>query len=343
MTFPSLSFEKISRLFSTLPPTPILAGLSYAFCSTALTLANKHIFSSDALDCPWTLLSIQSNIVTILLIICRLLQRKRLFSFVLLRQIAIPCILFTIYIYTNSRALRTVSLPVFSVLKSLAPMGIALMERFFFRDPITYGTSAAMCLIIIGNAITAFTDIEYSPTGYAWALFNVIINIAHVLSLRICLTDAFTPIEKTLHSNFIAACIMMPFAIYNSEIPTFVVEVQQTTVTFRIIYMMSCLLAAGIGASIFWLVQTTSGSTLSFVGACNKFSVVILGGILFRAKISPQGWVSVVFGVLAGIVFAFAKSASRHSSSSSSVDSLHLYLSDEYEDDEKEHGVLIKQ
>lgn len=43
------------------------------------------------------------------------------------------------------------------------------------------------------------------------------------------------------------------------------------------------------------------------MGACNKFVVVILGGILFKAKITPVGWMSVFIGVVAGVVFAIAK------------------------------------
>lgn len=218
-----------------------------------------------------------------------------------------PCILFTLYIYTNSRALRSVSLPILSVLKSLCPLGIAIAERLVFKDVIAPGTASAMVLVVIGNAVTVMNDIEYTPVGYAWSFANVAINIAYLLSLRLCLSDSFTPLEKTMHSNMIACFIMFPISFANNEHPAFIHDFHATNTTYRVVYFFSCLLAAGIGASIFWVVQTTSGATLSFVGACNKFSVVILGGILFHANITAMGWVSVSFGVLAGMIFAVAK------------------------------------
>lgn len=104
---------------------------------------------------------------------------------------------------------------------------------------------------------------------------------------------------------------MIPTARLKDEAAPFMEALIKSDWEFRVILFMSCLLCAGIGAAIFWVIETTSGSTLSFVGACNKFVVVILGGILFKAKITPIGWISVFFGVVAGLVFAVAKIAPR--------------------------------
>lgn len=100
---------------------------------------------------------------------------------------------------------------------------------------------------------------------------------------------------------------MLPLAFASGELTSFVDAFATTSFSLRAVFLLSCLLCAGIGASIFWVVQTTSGSTLSFVGSCNKFVVVILGGMLFQANITPVGWLSVFFGILAGVVFAVAK------------------------------------
>lgn len=287
-------------------PTALVACIFNATCSTSLTLANKHIFSVN-FNHPWSLLGIQSSIVTLLLMTFQLSRRQRSISISLLKQMFLPCILFTSYIFTNARALNYVSLPILSVLKSLAPLGIAVFERLIFGDPITGGVAAAMGLIIFGNAITMFNDVEYSASGYGWAIANVVINIAYVLSLRLCLSDKYTPIEKTLHSNLIAACILLPIAHLTGESETFIPAFEATPQLFRNVYFFSCILAALIGASIFWVVQATSGSTLSFIGACNKFNLVILSGIIYKDHISFPGWVSVFFGILAGVVFTYAK------------------------------------
>lgn len=298
------------------------AAITYLTCSTTLTLANKRVFSAESFNFPWTILAVQSVAVVFFLMIVQRLRSAPLFSMVLLRQITPPCILFTLYLYTNSRALRHLSLPILSVLKSLAPMGVALAEFAIFGDPVTRPVILAMVLILIGNAVTLLNNPHASPVGFVWAIVNVGINIMHVLSLRLCLSADFSPVEKTLHSNLIASVIMIPVSLVNNELKPFSIQLMQTSLQFRVVFALSCLLAAAIGSSVFWLVQKTCGSTLSFVGACNKFAVVILGAVLFDTTISFVGWVSVMFGVSAGIIFAVAKTKEKEEKSSGRVKAL---------------------
>ncbi|PXF47493.1 GDP-mannose transporter 1 [Gracilariopsis chorda] len=292
------------------PLTPVLAALAYVTTSTSLTLANKLIFS-HSLDYPWALLSFQSLGVTLILSVFQLCRRVPPVSLALLRQIFLPCVLFTLYIFTNARALRSVSLPVLSVLKSMAPMGIALAERALFSDPIAPSTAFAMVLIIAANAVTALNDLDYHLSGYVCALLNVVVNIFYVLSLRACLSDKFTPLQKTLHANLVAATLLLPLAVVNRQLIPFIEQFPTTSLWFRHVFVLSSVLAAAIGIAIFWLVSVTSGSTLSFLGACNKFSVVLLGAVLFNTNISPLGWVSVIAGVMAGVLFAISKGYHR--------------------------------
>lgn len=193
----------------------------------------------------------------------------------------------------------------------MAPMGIALAERALFSDPISPSTALAMLLIVAANAVTALNDLDYHLTGYVWALVNVLVNVLYVLSLRACLSDAFTPLQKTLHANLVAATLLLPLAMANRQLLPFVQQFPNTSLWFRHVFALSSVLAAAIGISIFWLVSVTSGSTLSFLGACNKFSVVLLGAVLFNTNISPLGWGSVIAGVIAGVLFAISKAYQR--------------------------------
>lgn len=289
----------------------VLAAVTYMTFSVSLTLANKYVFSDPDFNFPWMTLSVQSFVVVVCLSCFQLITNGVLFSPVLLRQMFTPCILFSLFLYTNSRALRHLSLPILSVLKSLAPMGIALSERAIFSDVISKPVAFSMVLIIVSNIVTVFNASESSSVGYTWAIMNVILNILHVLSLRICLSSTFTPLEKTLHSNLLALIFMFPLAVGNREAAPFLLHMSTAPLKFRVIFSSSCLLASAIGASIFWFVQETSGSTLSFTGACNKIPVVILGAVLFQTYISPQGWLSVFFGISAGLIFAIAKASER--------------------------------
>lgn len=293
----------------SLLPQPVLACLSYAACSTLLTLANKAIFSEARLQYPWTLLGIQSVLVTLQLLVyfSAVTPDRPLFHRRLLRQLLMPCAFFTAFIFTNACALRHISIPVLTLLKSLAPMGIAIVESLLFRDPVSLSTYASMALILSANAVTFYHDIDFHPVGYLWASLNVLMNVAYVVSLRYCITESFSPARKTLHSNFLASIFIFPMAIATAELPAFFNEFLATSFRFRLLFLLSCVLATGIGASVFWVIQTASGSTLSFVGAANKVLIVILGAILFDAKISPAGWVGIAIGTVAGFWFAMAK------------------------------------
>lgn len=295
----------------------IAACASYSFCSIALTLANKAIFSEAALNFPWTMLLLQSAFVALLLLAFATAPRpggaqppppiRR----ALLRQLALPCTFFTLFIFSNARALRHVSLPVLTVLKSLAPLCVALTERVLFGDALTAGTCVAMTLIVAGNVVTAAADGAFHAAGYAWALFNIGVNVAYVVSLRVCLSSDYSSAQKTLHSNILAVAFIAPMAVASAELPGFAEEFVLTSTRFRLLFLFSCLLAAGIGASVFWVMSAASGSTLSFVGATNKVVVVILGALFFDAKVSASGWAGVALGISAGGCFAVSKSLGK--------------------------------
>lgn len=294
------------------------ACMSYAFCSISLTLANKAIFSSAQFNYPWTILLIQSVVVALLLamyftsglagtaIAKNPIHRK------LLRQLALPTTFFTLFIFSNARSLRTVSLPVLTVLKSLAPLCVAIAERALFGDAVGTGTYLAMALIVAGNIVTTSGDGGFHAGGYAWALFNITVNVAYVVSLRACLDDRFSPAVKTLHSNILATAFITPIVLA-TEWSDFRVDFVHTDRHFRVLFLFSCFLAAGIGASVFWVLKASSGSTLSFVGATNKVIVVILGAVFFDSKVTPRGWVGVALGITAGGCFAVSKSLSKSS------------------------------
>lgn len=286
----------------------VVACASYTTCSVLLTLANKAIFSENKLNFPWMLLGVQSAVVALLLMMYYSADRNyTLFKRDLVRQMLLPCVFFTCFIFTNARALRYISLPVLTVIKSMAPMGVALTERVMFKEQVSLATYGAMIMIMGGNGVTALHDMEFDLVGYMWAFVNVVMNIAYVISLRYCLSNAYTSGEKTLHSNVLACAFIFPLGWACGEWADFVVEFNRTSVRFKTLFVVSCVLAAGIGASVFWVISAASGSTLSFVGASNKVFVVLVGAVLFETRMSAAGWAGVGLGTCAGFVFALSK------------------------------------
>lgn len=286
----------------------VISCVSYATCSTALTLANKAIFSDTKLNYPWSLLAIQSIVSALVLgVFYGVRERQWPVKPALLLELSRPCAVFTMYIFTNARALRYISLPMLSVVKSLAPMGIAMVERVLYGERVSGGTYGAMGLILLSNVVTVTSDVEFHFWGYVWAVLNAVFNVLYVVFLRYFVTNKYSSGEKTLHNNILISLIMVPVALASGEGPGFVRDFAHTTFRFRFLFGISCLLAVGIGASVFWVLNSTSGSTLSFVGGANKVCVVVLGAILFEAVITPAGWIGVFLGVAASISFSVSK------------------------------------
>ena len=291
----------------------VLSGLSYAVSSTCLTLVNKYVFSRRQFHFPWFTLAIQ-NLISVFLILFlsftpflpKLHWRRKL-----TKELRVPITFFVLFIFSNAQALRYMNLPVLTVFKSLGPMGITLFERLFFKDKFSIQVYCSMFLIILSTFITAIYDLEYTTLGYFWALTNVAANIGYLASLRYYVSNKFTSLEKTFHSNLLALIPIIPISIATKEFPQVIYAVQQVTGGFVAAFSCSGVLTLGICASAFWCITCSNGSTLSFIGGFNKVPIVVLGAILFETKTSVPGWIGVVLGLVAGLLFIKSKSASK--------------------------------
>jgi len=224
---------------------------------------------------------------------------------------AIPVVSFVGFIFTNAQALRHLSLPVLTVWKSLAPLAVTIVEAIYFRSSFPPSVYAAMSLVAFSALVTAKFDLEYSPIGYAWAAANLLMNVAYLLTLRICLHNSnASSLDKTFHSNFLSLFLILPASFLANEVPAVFDAFESKNLTFKICFVLSGALTTAVCASAFLTIQLTSGSTMSFVGGMNKIPIVLISLLIFDDNISAMGWVGVILGILAGIVFVRAKAIS---------------------------------
>ncbi len=290
----------------------VLACCSYAASSTAVTILNKLVFSAAKFHYPWFTLAFQ-NIISVLLILAasflRLTNAARL-NAELSRAIALPCVCFVAFIFTNAQALRYLSLPVLTVWKSLGPLAITVVEATVFRVRFSRAVYLASSLVAISAAVTAKFDIEYSALGYAWAAANLAANVAYLVSLRVCLAKSkASSLEKTFHSNLLSLLLIIPLSFAMGETKSVFVALKARSIGFKICYVLSGAVTTAVCASAFWTIQVTSGSTMSFIGGMNKIPIVIISLIVFDDNVSFMGWVGVALGIVAGIVFVRAKAS----------------------------------
>lgn len=293
----------------------ILACLWWATQSVALVLANKAVFAQPLFDFPWLIITIQCLVVVFAFSLVAFVRRERpAISGSQLSNMLVPSALFLLYHYSNARSLRFISLPAFTVVKSLAPLGVTTVERVAFGNSIPTGVYGAMALSLLANVFTfdsASAISETSLLGYAWSCFNVSTHIFYVLSLRYC-SGSYRATDKAFVANLLSIPVAFIFAIVNQELGTFSHEVTLLPSSARVPLVFSFALSAGCLVSVLSAFEAASSDALRYLAQTNKIAIVLLGAAIFQTKFTPHAWFGVALALISGFCFVYAKSKTHN-------------------------------
>ena len=295
----------------------ILACLWWATQSVALVLANKAVFSQPLFDYPWLIITVQCLVVVFAFSLVAIVRRERpaIINRANVSNMLVPSSLFLLYHYSNARSLRFISLPAFTVVKSLAPLGVTTVERIAFGNSIPSGVYAAMALSLLANVFTfdsASAITETSLLGYAWSCFNVTTHIFYVLSLRYC-AGTYRATDKAFVANLLSLPVAFAFAIANQELQTFFHEATLLPTSARIPLIFSFALSAGCLVSVLSAFEAASSDALRYLAQTNKIAIVLLGAVIFRTKFTPHAWFGVFLALISGFLFVYVKSKTHNS------------------------------
>jgi GDP-mannose transporter len=101
-------------------------------------------------------------------------------------------------IYTGSKALQFLSIPVYTIFKNLTIILIAYGEVLWFGGYVTGLTLFSFGLMVLSSVIAAWADIQHAlehstdatakvstlNAGYIWMLVNCLCTSAYVLGMR---------------------------------------------------------------------------------------------------------------------------------------------------------------
>lgn len=282
--------------------------LQWAAQSVALTLANKAVFSSALFDFPWTVLAIQSTTVVLSLSALALLRGRRpRLGLARGADMLLPAALFLLYQYSYARALRFISLPAYTVVKSAAPLAVTLAEAALFREPPPPGVYLAVVLSAAANVLTFDGSASrFSARGYAWAGFHVLAHFCYVMSLRCC-EERYRATEKAYAANLLSVPFAIPLALLNRETRSFVGQVETLPSSMLLPLAASFGLSAGCAVSVLAAYEAASSNALRYLALFNKLAVVVLGAYLFSSDLSPAGWTGVALSLASGYAFVYSK------------------------------------
>jgi hypothetical protein len=285
-----------------------LPPLHWAAQAICLTLANKAVFSSALFDFPWTVLAIQSATVVVSLSALSALRgcRPRLGR----RRVAdmlLPASLFLLYQFSYARALRFISLPAYTVVKSAAPLAVTVVEALLFSEPMPGGVYLAILISAAANLLTFDTSVSHvSLRGYSWALFHVVVHIFYVLSLRCC-EEQYRATEKAYLVNLLSLPFALPLAVLNLETATFVPGVELLPSSMLLPLAASFGLSAGCAVSVLAAYEAASSDALRYLVLFNKSAVVLLGAYIFNSGLTSVGWTGVALSIASGYIFVYSK------------------------------------
>ncbi|KAF2474214.1 UDP-galactose transporter [Lindgomyces ingoldianus] len=310
---------------------PSLAIMSYCASSILMTVTNKYCLSGVDFNLNFFLLCVQSVVCVVAISTCKSagVITYRDFNTDEARKWFPISLLLIGMIYTGTKALKFLSIPVYTIFKNLTIILIAYGEVLWFGGSVTPMTLFSFGLMVISSVIAAWADIQHALSsfgeatseatnaistlnaGYLWMLFNCFCTASYILGMRkrIKLTN-FKDFDTMYYNNLLTIPILLAASLFvedwsSSNISkNFPVEKRNTLIMAMIFSGLSSVFISYTSA---WCVRVTSSTTYSMVGALNKLPIAISGLVFFDAAVT-FGSVSAIFvGFISGIVYALAK------------------------------------
>ncbi|KAI7885824.1 UDP-galactose transporter [Lichtheimia hyalospora FSU 10163] len=241
-----------------------------------------------------------------------------------------PITLFLVaMIYTGSKALQFLPIPVYTIFKNLTIILIAYGEVLWFGGSITGMMMTSFSLMTLSSVIAGWNDVsealssmmdvyrsEYNGVpmiGYFWMLFNCLSSASFVLYMRkrIKLTN-FKDFDTVYYNNLLSIPLLLvpsllleDWSMDNLQV-NFPDEQRQARIWAMIFSGAS---AFGMSYASAWCVRTTSSTTYSMVGSLNKLPIAISGIVFFGdpATFGNQCILIALIGFIAGVVYSYAK------------------------------------
>ena len=249
-------------------------------------------------------------------------------------------------IYTSTKALQFLSIPVYTIFKNLTIILIAYGEVLWFGGSVTGMALFSFGLMVLSSVIAAWADIQHAlqnfghasteasakistlNSGYMWMLFNCFCSATYVLGMRkrikltnfkdfdseLCILDfeyfVLTEAQAMFYNNLLSIPILILASLlvenWSSE------NVAKNFPAAQRNNLVMAMIFSGL-SSVFisytsaWCVRVTSSTTYSMVGALNKLPIALSGLIFFDAPVTLPSVSAIGVGFVSGIVYALAK------------------------------------
>lgn len=296
-----------------------------------MTVTNKYVLSGLDFNLNFFLLAVQSVVCIAAITTCKaanVITFRDFNSDEAKKWFPISVLLIGM-IYTSTKALQFLSIPVYTIFKNLTIILIAYGEVLWFGGSVTGMALFSFGLMVLSSVIAAWADIRHviqnhtgSQTaaddqiatlnaGYIWMMLNCFCSACYVLGMRkrIKLTN-FKDFDTMYYNNLLSIPILLACTLFIEDWSSanlarnFPPENRNPIIIAMVISGLSSLFISYTSA---WCVRVTSSTTYSMVGALNKLPIALSGLIFFDAPVTLASVSAIGVGFVSGIVYAVAK------------------------------------
>ncbi|KAG0209551.1 GDP-mannose transporter into the lumen of the Golgi [Mortierella sp. GBA30] len=297
-----------------------------AYCSASIlmTVTNKVVLSRFDFNMNFLLLAIQAATAVIMLWVFKkmdLISYRKLDKSEAKKWFPISLGLVAM-IYTGSKSLQFLSIPVYTIFKNLTIILIAYGEVLWFGSKVTPMMLLSFAFMVLSSVIAGWSDISsfvpkdpsdlirFNP-GYGWMALNCLSSAGYVLYLRKRIKHFnFKDYDTVYYNNLLSFPVMLTLSIClegwrSGELErTFAPEVRSALMTAIVLSGVSSFLISYGSA---WCVRCTSSTTYSMVGALNKLPVAASGILFFGDPATFGNIFGILFGFIAGLLYSYSK------------------------------------
>jgi GDP-mannose transporter len=316
---------------SKLDNSPPLSILAYCLSSISMTVVNKYVVSGTFWNLNFFYLAVQAIVSIAAIMACKqagLIRALAPFDSDRAKKWFPISLLLVGMIYSSTKALQFLSVPVYTIFKNLTIIVIAYGEVLWFGGGVTPLALLSFGLMVLSSIVAAWADIQNAISGgsnavdtsaamstlnagYVWMGINVFCSASYVLGMRKVIKKMnFKDWDTMYYNNLLTIPVLVVCSFVTEDWSStnfamnFPIE-SRNRIMIGIVY--SGLVAIFISYCSAWCIRVTSSTTYSMVGALNKLPIAISGIIFFAAPVT-MGSISAIFiGFISGIVYAWSR------------------------------------
>ncbi|TFL03250.1 UDP-galactose transporter [Pterulicium gracile] len=339
-------------------PEGVASILCYCVASIMMTVVNKFVVSGRHFNMNFLMLCLQSVVGVSVVLVCRALGIINFRAFNKDEAKAwFPVSLGLVgMIYTGSKSLQFLSIPVYTIFKNLTIILIAHGEVLWFGGRVTGLTTVSFFFMVLSSLVAAWADIQAAlalapapsagvidgsgayeivtgavrqlNVGYLWMGVNCVISAAYLLTMRKKMKGmGFSDWDTMFYNNLLSIPVLVAASVLMEDWTSQNLDLNfpsdaRNVLLFAIAF--SGAAAVGISFTTAWCIRVTSSTTYSMVGALNKLPVAA-SGIIFFGDPATFGSISAIsIGFFAGLLYAVAKNNQKKEESARAPGALPL-------------------